>query len=142
VRWKTQPAQAGDKLSESSVSELTKKVSDAQGKEGTLSTIKNVISQVPSGGEDTQADMKRADEIQQKAYSFDPDNYTTEEVQQTLWEILGWRDTIMRKISTIIEKIPGMEMVLEQLTDALNVCKCGQRRKILADPSYRHLHDH
>jgi hypothetical protein len=142
VRWNTQTVQAGDKLSESSVSELSKKVSAAQGQENTLSTIKDVISQVPSGGQDTQDDMQKADEIQKKAYSFDPDNYTTEEVQQTLWEILVWRDTIMRKISVIIEKIPGMEAVLDQLTEALNVCTYGQYRETLADSPYRYLHDY
>lgn len=66
--------------------------------------------------------MQKADQIQAKAYSFDPDNYTTEDVQQTLWEIMGWRDAIMRKVSTIMEKIPGLESLMENLTDALNVC--------------------
>lgn len=113
--------EAGDKLSESSVSELSKKVSDAKGQQGTLESVKGILDQVPSGGEETQAEMKQADELQAKAYNFDPDNYTTEEVQKTLWDILVWRDTIFRKISTIIEKIPGMETVLDQLTEALNV---------------------
>jgi len=75
--------------------------------------------------------MQKADEIQKKAFSFDPNNYTTEEVQQTFWEVLSWRDTIMRKIETVIEKIPGMEFLLEQLTEALNVCRYGRYRRSL-----------
>lgn len=96
-------------------------MSDAKGQQGSLSTIKDLLSQVPSGGEETQDEMQKADQIQAKAYNFNPDEYSTEEVQQTLWEIMQWRDTIMRKVSTIIEKIPGMETVLDQLTEALNV---------------------
>jgi hypothetical protein len=77
---------------------------------------------MPSGSQGTQNEMAKADEMQQKAFNFDPNNYTTEEVQQTLWEILSWRDVIMRKVSTIIEKIPGLEDLMDQLTDAMNVC--------------------
>ena len=81
--------EAGDKLSESSVTELSKKVTDAHGKQDTLSTVKNLLSTINSAsGGDTSNDVAKADEIQKKAYSFNPDNYVTEEVQQTLWDIL------------------------------------------------------
>ncbi|CCA68738.1 related to Het-c heterokaryon incompatibility protein [Serendipita indica DSM 11827] len=114
--------EAGDKLSESSVSELSKKVNDAQGKQNTLSTVKNLLGTINSaGGGDSSSDVAKADEIQKQAYSFNPDSYVTEDVQKTLWDILQWRDTIMRKVDTIMEKIPGLEQTTEQLTDALNV---------------------
>jgi hypothetical protein len=98
-------------------------VEDAHGKQNQLELIKNLLSQASSSGADTQSEIQKADQIQASAYHFDPDNYTTEEVQRTLWDILQWRDQAMRKISTAIEKIPGMQDLMEQLTEALNVCK-------------------
>ena len=77
---------------------------------------------MPLGGQDTHNEMAKADEMQRKAFNFDPNNYTTEEVQQTIWEILSWRDIIMRKVATILEKIPGLENLMDELTDAMNVC--------------------
>lgn len=120
---------------------MSKKIADAKGKEESLSKIKSLLSQVPSGQGQTQNEMAQADEIQAKAFHFDPDNYTTEEVQQTLWQILGWRDRIMRKVSTIMEKIPGLEDLMDQLTDALNVCKSFESTwRLMTHVSPRHLY--
>ncbi|KAG9057866.1 hypothetical protein FS842_003628 [Serendipita sp. 407] len=113
--------EAGDKLSESSVSELSKKIANAQGQQSSLATVKTLLGQVNASGGDTGNEIDKAEQIQKKAYSFNPDNYTTDEVQKTLWDIMVWRDTIMRKVSTAIEKIPGLENTLEELTAALNV---------------------
>lgn len=78
---------------------------------------------MPSGDQDSQNEMQKADEIQQRALSFNPDDYVTEDVQRNLWDILTWHDTIMRRISTIMEKVPGLEQTKSQLADALNVCE-------------------
>lgn len=99
---------------------------------------------MPFGGQDTQNEMAKADEMQRKAFNFDPNNYTTKEVQQTLWEILSWRDIIMRKVSMIMEKIPGLEDLMDQLTEAMNVCAS---HTVTSDNNYvehcnRYLHHH
>ncbi|KAG8836076.1 hypothetical protein FRC17_010009 [Serendipita sp. 399] len=113
--------EAGDKLSESSVSELSKKIANSQGQQSSLATVKTLLGQVNASGGDTGNEIDKAEQIQKKAYSFNPDNYTTEEVQATLWDIMVWRDNIMRKVSVAIEKIPGLENYLEELTAALNI---------------------
>jgi hypothetical protein len=38
-------------------------------------------------------------------------------------DILTWRDDLYRDISKKIEMIPGLEDILEELTNALNTCK-------------------
>lgn len=67
--------------------------------------------------------MQKGEELRQKAVHFDPDNYVTEDVQTQLLDLLRWRDTIMRRVDSAIEHIPGLENTVGQLTDALNVCE-------------------
>lgn len=57
-----------------------------------------------------------------KAYHFDPDNVAPPEVQKRLWAVLKWRDGVVRGVSEKIEAIPGLETLLDNLTDALNAC--------------------
>ena len=45
------------------------------------------------------------------------------EVQQFLWDVLEWRDGMMRGLALGIESIPGLSDLLEQLTDVLNQCE-------------------
>lgn len=116
--------EAGDKLSESSVSELSKKIANAQNKDETLGTIKTILSSIPSGGGgDTENEMQKGEELRQNAIHFDPDNYVTEDVQRQLLDLLKWRDQIMRRVDSAIEHIPGLETQLGQLTEAMNVCE-------------------
>jgi hypothetical protein len=114
--------EAGDKLSESSVSELNKKIANVQNKEETLGTIKSLLSQIPSSGGDDN-EMQKGEQLRQQAFNFDPDHYVTEDVQKQLLDLLRWRDQIMRKVDSAVEHIPGLEDVVEQLTEAMNVCE-------------------
>ncbi|KAF9039899.1 heterokaryon incompatibility Het-C [Panaeolus papilionaceus] len=115
--------EAGDKLSQSSVTDLTQKMNNAQANEGSgngpnLDVIKTLMSRLGGGGEDTS----KAEQIQSesKAYHFNPDNVAPPEVQQRLKELLAWHDDVMRSIEKKIEMIPGLESLVEQLSNALN----------------------
>ena len=68
--------------------------------------------------------MGDADSMQEKskAYHFDPDNVAPPEVQQQLLDILRWRDDLMRDIIKKIQMVPGLEELIENLTNALNAC--------------------
>ena len=44
------------------------------------------------------------------------------EMQSFIWEVLLWRDEIVRGISGAIEKIPGLTTLLEQITGVINQC--------------------
>ena len=132
------------KLSQSSVTDLTQKMnnvslhhtydpfssltilSQAQANEGSgngpnLDVIKTLMSKLGGGGEDTS----KAEQIQSesKAYHFNPDNVAPPEVQQRLKELLAWHDDVMRSIEKKIEMIPGLESLMEQLSNALNECE-------------------
>jgi hypothetical protein len=68
--------------------------------------------------------MDQAESLQAeaKAYRFNPDNVAPPEVQKRLWALLKWRDGVFRNVSKKIESIPGLETLLDSLTDALNAC--------------------
>ena len=68
--------------------------------------------------------MDEAESLQaeSKAYRFNPDNIAPPEVQQRLWALLKWRDGVFRGVSEKIESIPGLETLIDSLTDALNAC--------------------
>jgi hypothetical protein len=55
-----------------------------------------------------------------KAYRFNPDNVAPPEVQKRLWALLKWRDGVFRNVSEKIESIPGLETLIDNLSDALN----------------------
>jgi len=59
---------------------------------------------------------------QSKVYHFDPDNIAPPEVQRQLIDLLKWRDQIMRNITEVIEKIPGLSDLVEEFTNTLNTC--------------------
>ena len=60
---------------------------------------------------------------QAKAYQFNPDNIMPPEVQRQLLQLLRWRDDIYRDILKKIEMIPGLESLIDALTNALNACE-------------------
>ena len=69
--------------------------------------------------------MGEADNMQAqaKAYRFDPNNVAPPEVREQLWKLLTWRDNIYRDIIKKIQMVPGLEELIENLTNALNACR-------------------
>ena len=66
-------------------------------------------------------------QAESKAYRFNPDNIAPPEVQQRLWALLKWRDGVFRNVSEKIESIPGLETLIDNLSDALNACTSSLR---------------
>ncbi|TFY67108.1 hypothetical protein EVJ58_g1851 [Rhodofomes roseus] len=50
-----------------------------------------------------------------------PDQMNPQELHATLWQVLSFRDTVMKKVSIIIDKIPGLSSVLDKISDSLSV---------------------
>jgi hypothetical protein len=57
-----------------------------------------------------------------KAYHFDPNNVAPPEVRKQLMDLLKWHDNIIREVLSSIEMIPGLDSLLDNLTNALNAC--------------------
>ncbi|KAJ6623117.1 heterokaryon incompatibility protein Het-C-domain-containing protein [Mycena sp. CBHHK59/15] len=102
-----------DKLSQASVTDLSTKMNQAEdggNSNSDLDTLKSILGKLP--GEELQKESK--------AYNFDPDNIAPPEIQAKLLQLLRWRDGLMRSILEKIEMIPGLDGLIDQLTNALN----------------------
>ncbi|KAJ6541906.1 heterokaryon incompatibility protein Het-C-domain-containing protein [Mycena capillaripes] len=115
--------EAGDKLSQASVTDLATKMNQAQeGDNSNVSTLKSILSKLPIGGGDSDSKMSEGEQLHEeaKAYNFDPNNIAPPDVQQKLLQLLKWRDGLMRSILEKIEMIPGLDSLIDQLSNALN----------------------
>jgi hypothetical protein len=88
-----------------------------------ISALKSILGKLPIGGGDSK--VQEGEELQaaSKAYNFDPDNIAPPEVQQKLVQLLKWHDGLMRDILKKIEMIPGLDELVDELSNALNACK-------------------
>ncbi|KZW01792.1 heterokaryon incompatibility Het-C [Exidia glandulosa HHB12029] len=115
--------EASDHLSQTSMVDLSKRMDEASSNDqsGNVDVLRTILGKVMGGG-GADDKMGQAEEMQQKskAYHFDPDNVASPEVQKQLWDMLKWRDGIMREIIKKLEMIPGLTNVIDQLSDSLN----------------------
>ncbi|KIM47583.1 hypothetical protein M413DRAFT_203701 [Hebeloma cylindrosporum] len=112
--------EAGDKLSQASVTDLSDKMNNPQGgKKIDISALKAILSKF-GGGNDEK--LKKGEQIQQQsqAYNFDPNNIAPPEVQKQLLDLLRWHDDIMRDIIKKMEMVPGLTTLLDEVSNALN----------------------
>lgn len=82
--------------------------------------MKDILGKLPIGGGSDKAEQ--AEDIKRKAIDINPDDIAPKEVQQRLTEILRWRDGVYRDIVKKIEMVPGLNELIDQLTNALNAC--------------------
>ncbi|KAJ7146223.1 heterokaryon incompatibility protein Het-C-domain-containing protein [Mycena epipterygia] len=113
--------EATDKLSQASVTDLASKMNQAQqGDNSNVSALKAILSKLPIGGGASKMNEGEQLHEEAKAYNFDPDNIAPPDVQQKLLQLLKWRDGLMRSILEKMEMIPGLDKLMDQLSNALN----------------------
>ncbi|KAH9922490.1 heterokaryon incompatibility protein Het-C-domain-containing protein [Fomitopsis serialis] len=50
-----------------------------------------------------------------------PEQMSPQELHAVLWQVLSFRDSVMKKVSVIITKIPGLSSLLDKITDSVSV---------------------
>ncbi|OAV99185.1 hypothetical protein PTTG_00008 [Puccinia triticina 1-1 BBBD Race 1] len=119
--------EASDKLSSASIADLTAQLDgaqDANKKPGgiNLNVIKSLLSKLPLGGgnSDVQNDLDKMDE-KKNAFDLDGriDQLAPEELQAKIWELFKVRDNLMRRIEELIQGIPGLSSMLDNLALSL-----------------------
>lgn len=75
------------------------------------------------GNEDEKLSHAQALEQKSQGYNVNPDDICPPEVQQNIWDLIKWRDGIMRDVSSTLESIPGLGDLVEELTNSLNECE-------------------
>ncbi|GJE86244.1 heterokaryon incompatibility protein Het-C domain-containing protein [Phanerochaete sordida] len=114
--------EATDHLSQASVVDLSKNLANASQGGGDSSLLRSLLEKLPIGGSHDEDKVSQADDMQEqaKAYQFNPDDIMPPEVQDQLLQLLKWRDDIYRDILKKIEMIPGLESLIDGITNALN----------------------
>lgn len=105
--------------------DLTKNLENAQQNDTDSSLLRTLLKQLPiGGGGNDEEKVSQADAMKEKAqaYEFNPDDVAPPEVQQQLFQLLKWRDGIYRDVIKKIEMVPGLEELIDNLTNALNAC--------------------
>ncbi|CDZ97898.1 Heterokaryon incompatibility Het-C [Phaffia rhodozyma] len=111
--------EAGDHLSEASISDLNRSINKARSDPANSdSGLRNLLLQMPGG--EGQALSRDVDSIRNGS-SGDPNNMSPQQLHATLWKILAFRDKVSKGISVTIEKIPGLNSLVEKITNSLNV---------------------
>jgi hypothetical protein len=118
--------EATDHLSEASVSELTKtmdnarSISDAQSASSTA--LRNLFFDLPGGvGDDLSRDMDDVNNIRAAAQAQDPSTMSPQDLHRTLWQILSFRDKVSKKIENTLEKIPGLNSLVDKISNSIGV---------------------
>ncbi|KAG5645343.1 hypothetical protein DXG03_006405 [Asterophora parasitica] len=119
--------EATDKLSQASVTDLSQKMSlasqETDDQPSNIAKLKALLKKLPFGGSDDA--VKQTDELaeQAQAYHFDPDNIAPPEVQQQLLTLLKWRDQVYMGIARAMEMVPGLNQLLDDVSNSLNECE-------------------
>ncbi|KAI0266532.1 Het-C-domain-containing protein [Gloeopeniophorella convolvens] len=121
--------EATDHISEASVSDLNRAMSSARsrsmsGATNPSSTLRDLLFRLPGGsGAEISRDMEGIERIRDGSANGGkpPDQMTPQELHSVLWQVLSFRDSVVKKIEKTIEKIPGLGSLIEKITDTISV---------------------
>ncbi|WWD01562.1 hypothetical protein V866_008507 [Kwoniella sp. B9012] len=119
--------EATDHLSQQSVSDLTKQMTNArsisEGQSNSADTLRQLFFSIP-GGEGNEM-TREMDDIQQmragQPGGIDPSQMSPQELHDTLWKILSFRDSVMKRIENTIDRIPGLSGLVEKISNSVSV---------------------
>lgn len=107
--------EANDHLSEASVSDLNKELDKAHSKarsqggdNNSTNVLRSLFASMPGGaGDDMVRDMDRMDQIRAgpAAGGKRPEDMSPQELHATLWQILSFRDSVVKKIEKVIREL-------------------------------------
>jgi hypothetical protein len=105
--------EASDHLSEASVTDLNKEIDKAhtkarsQGNDGNSTILRGLFKSMPGGaGDDMARDMDNMDRIRagETTGGKRPEDMSPQELHATLWQILSFRDSVVKKIEKVIRE--------------------------------------
>ncbi|KAI6129492.1 heterokaryon incompatibility protein Het-C-domain-containing protein [Pisolithus croceorrhizus] len=121
--------EATDHLSEASVTDLNKEFDSARSKsrssgKSPFNTLRDLFISIPGGsGSEMAREIEGVERIRAGPAQGGkrPEEMSPQEIHSTLWQVLSFKDSVMKKISTIIEKIPGLSALVEKISDSISV---------------------
>ncbi|KAJ7269830.1 heterokaryon incompatibility protein HET-C [Mycena rebaudengoi] len=123
--------EAGDHLSQASVSDLNKELEKARatsarsgpGSDPT-SVLRDLLFTLPGGsGSEMSREIEGIERIRAgpEQGGKKPEEMTPQELHAVLWQVLSFRDSVVKKIEKTIEKIPGLGPMIEKLMESIAV---------------------
>ncbi|KAJ7512767.1 heterokaryon incompatibility protein HET-C, partial [Mycena galericulata] len=123
--------EAGDHLSQASVSDLNKELDKARSASTTRSgpgsnpesVLRDLFFTLPGGsGSEMSREMEGIERIRAGPSQGGkrPEDMSPQELHAVLWQVLSFRDSIMKKISKTIEKIPGLGPLVQKISDSIS----------------------
>jgi hypothetical protein len=85
--------------------------------------LRNLLFTLPGGaGGDMSRDMEGIERIRAGPSQGGkrPEDMSPQELHAVLWQVLSFRDSIVKKISNTIEKIPGLGPLLDKLMESIS----------------------
>ncbi|KAF8186977.1 heterokaryon incompatibility protein Het-C-domain-containing protein [Mycena galopus ATCC 62051] len=122
--------EAGDHLSQASVSDLNKELDRARSVSTTrsgpdsassVSVLRDLLFKLPDGsGSEMTREVEGIERIREGGGKR-PQDMTPQELHGILWQVLSFRDKVMKKVSHMIEAIPLLNSLLEKISESISV---------------------
>ncbi|KAK4705310.1 hypothetical protein P7C70_g893, partial [Phenoliferia sp. Uapishka_3] len=116
--------EATDHISEASVSDLAKAMDGAKSRSaesGPADTLRDLLFSLPGGtGNELTSEMRGIEDIKSRAESGNSATMSPQELHAQIWQVLVFRDNVVKGIERTIERIPGLSSLVEKLTDSIN----------------------
>jgi Heterokaryon incompatibility protein Het-C len=117
--------------SESCVTDLNKELDNAsdrsRGAPGSSGNpgdaLRELLFKIPgNGGGDMSREMDGIERIQTDPSQGGkkPEDMTPQELHAILWQVLSFRDSVVKNISNTIEKIPGLRLLIDKLSESMS----------------------
>ncbi|EMD35500.1 hypothetical protein CERSUDRAFT_116237 [Gelatoporia subvermispora B] len=125
--------EATDHISQASVTDLNAELAKARAKSGPggpgnatpSDVVRDLLFELPGGDSgETQRELANVERIRAEPYqpgAKRPEDMSPQELHAVLWQVLTFRDSVVKKIEKTIEKIPGLGPLVEKLMDSISV---------------------
>ncbi|KAI0763072.1 heterokaryon incompatibility protein Het-C-domain-containing protein [Trametes elegans] len=125
--------EATDHISQASVTDLNaeldkaraKSLAESQSGPSPADTLRSLLFKLPgSDGQDAAREMESVERIRaapNQAGGKRPEDMSPQELHAVLWQVLTFRDSVVKKIEKTIEKIPGLGPLIDKLMDSISV---------------------
>lgn len=119
--------------SEASVSDLNKELDKARTRSrggpgmgpggNPTDTLRDLLFKLPGGaGGEMSREMDGIERLRAGPAQGGkrPEDMSPQELHAALWQVLSFRDSVVKKISKTIEKIPGLGPLIDKLMDSIS----------------------
>jgi len=113
--------ESSDKISEASLTTLDEKVSQASNSTSTFEKLHSLLGAIPSGSGGGGNLSRELEDVHETTRAQNPNELSPEEMYQTIWKIFTLRDHVMKFISETLEKIPGLNKLIDDVSESVQV---------------------